>query len=49
MRKMSVKTKEICINLPSDVGKVHGRILIECVRRITDGKIGKELCGFRTE
>ena len=28
-------------------GKVYGRVLIEKVRKITEGLIGEEQCGFR--
>ena len=35
------------ISLLSIPGKVYGRILIERVRMMTEGKIGEEQCGFR--
>ncbi|XP_076031278.1 uncharacterized protein LOC143019503 [Oratosquilla oratoria] len=36
------------ISLLSVVGKAYGRILIERIRRGTEGVIGEEQCGFRT-
>ena len=36
------------ISLLSIPGKVYGRNLTEKVRRLTEGLIGKEQCGFRS-
>lgn len=46
--KKWVQQQQKCIRLRSVVKKVYGEILIDCVKRITDGIIGEERSNFKT-
>ena len=37
------------MSLLSAVGKLYGRVLIDRIRMRTDGMLGEEQCGFRSE